>query len=110
MAEILTPKQKLMDREINDQNLETIIEKLSRKTGLTIASSRNLLTLNDDWDLADKLEVKPADINCIISGEASSLIAEKFDLTYAELQNLIDELGKEFVVGMLFAKLILTEN
>ena len=96
-----------MNKEINDQNLETIIEKLSQKSGLTIASSRNLLTLNDDWDLAKKLEVKPADINCIFSGESSDLIAEQFGLTYAELQNLIDELGKEFVVGMLFAKLTL---
>ena len=95
-----------MNKEINDQNLETIIEKLSQKSGLTIASSRNLLTLNDDWDLAEKLDVKPADINCIFSGEASSLIAEKFDLTNAELQNLIDEFGKEFVVGMLFGKLM----
>ena len=95
-----------MNKEINDQNLETIIEKLSQKSGLTIASSRNLLTLNDDWDLAEKFEVKPADINRIFSGEASSLIAEKFDLTYAELQNLIDEFGKEFVVGMLFGKLM----
>lgn len=99
-----------MDKEINEQNLETIIEKLSQKSGLTIASSRNLLTLNDDWNLAEKLEVNPSDINCIFSGEASSLIAEKFDLTYAELQNLIDELGKKFIVGMLFAKLMLTEN
>ena len=99
-----------MDKEINNQNLETIIQKLSEKSGLTVASSRNLLTFNDDWNLAEKLDVKPADINCIFSGQSSDLIAEKFDLTFAELQNLIDELGKEFIVGMLFAKLMLTEN
>jgi hypothetical protein len=96
-----------MEREINDENLETIIKKLSKKSELTIASSRNLLTLNDDFELAEKLNVKPADINCIFSGESSNLIAEQFGLSYAELQNIIDELGKEFVVGMLFAKLIL---
>lgn len=95
-----------MIKEINDQNLESIIDKLSQKSGLTHASSRNLLTLNDDWDLAEKLEVNPSDLNCIFSGEASSIVAEKFGLNYAELQNLIEELGKEFVVGMLFAKLI----
>jgi len=95
-----------MDKQINDQNLETVIEKLSKKSGLTIASSRNLLTLNDDNSLAEKLKVNPADINCIFSGESSSLIAEKFGLSYAELQNIIYELGKEFVAGMLFAKLI----
>ena len=96
-----------MDKQINEQNLETIIEKLSNKSGISIASSRNLLTSNDDFELAEKLNVKPADINCIFSGESSSLIAEQFGLSYAELQNLIDELGKEFISGMLFAKLIL---
>lgn len=95
-----------MNKKIDDQNLETIILKLSQKSGLTIASSRNLLTLNNDSDLAEKLGVNPADIDCIFSGEASSLIADKFNLTYAELDNLINELGKEFVIGMLFAKLI----
>lgn len=95
-----------MNDEINDQNLETVIEKLSQKSGLTIASARNLLTLNDDWNLAEKLGLKPADINCIFSGEASVNLAEKLNLTYAELQNLIDELGKEFIVGMLFATLM----
>jgi len=99
-----------MQKEINDQNLETVIEKLSQKSGLTIASARNLLTLNNDWNLAERLGVKPADINSIFSGEASTSLADKYDLTHAELQNLIDELGKEFVVGMLFASLIHEKN
>jgi hypothetical protein len=99
-----------MNKEINDQNLETTIEKLSQKSGLTIASARNLLTFNNDYYLAEKLGVKPADISCIFSGEASLSVADKYDLTYAELQNLIDELGKEFVVGMLFATLLHKEN
>lgn len=99
-----------MSKDINDLNLETIISKLSQKSGLTIASSRNLLTLNDDSSLASKLNILPSDLNLVFNGESSSLIANKFDLTNAELQNLIDELGKEFVIGMLFAKLILKHN
>lgn len=79
--------RKNMEKEINDSNLETIIEKISQRSGLTIANIRNLLTLNQDYDVADL-----------------------FELTYAEIQNLIDELGKNFVVGMLFSKIILKDE
>lgn len=99
-----------MDKEeIDDSNFETIIDKVSTKSGLTPANIRNLLVQNQDWDLAEYFKVKPKDIDCIFSNESSSEIAEFFGFTYAELQNLIDELGKNFVVGMLLGKLI-TEN
>lgn len=96
-----------MNKEIDDTNFETIIEKISLKSGLTIANIRNILTQNNDQDIAEYLEVKHADIDCIYSGESSFNIGEIFGLTYAEIQNLIDELGQSFVVGMLFSKLIL---
>lgn len=99
-----------MEKEINDANLETIIEKVSQKSGLTIANIRNILTLNEDYDVAKYLKVKPSDIDCVFSGESSLLIADLFGLTYAEIQNLIDELGKNFVVGMLFSKIILKDE
>jgi len=99
----------LNKEKIDDTNFETIIDKVSTKSGLTRANIRNLLTQNQDWDLAEYFKVKPADIDCIFSNESSSLIAEFFGFTYAELQNLIDELGNGFVVGMLLSKII-TEN
>ena len=80
-----------MENEINDENFDSIIEKISKKSGLSNASARNLLTLNDDSDLAEKLNVKPSAINRIFYGEADSTIAEIFNLTSAELQNLMDD-------------------
>lgn len=94
----------------NNSNLETIIGKASHRSGLTIANIRNLLTLNQDYDVAECLKVKPSDIDCFFSGESSLLIADLFGLTYAEIQNLIDELGENFMVGMLFSKIILKDE
>ncbi len=96
-----------MNKEIDDTNFETIIDKVSSKSGLKPATVRNILILNRDFDLAEYFDVNPADIDCIFSNESSSKIADIFGLTYAELQNLMDELGNGFVVGMLFSKIIL---
>lgn len=93
--------------EIDDTNFETIIDKVSNLSGLKPANIRNLLTKNQDWDLAEYFRIKPADIDCVISNQSSSAIAEIFGLSYAEIQNLIDELGNGFIFGMLFSKIIL---
>jgi len=92
---------------IDDTNLETVIEKLSHKSGLTIANARNIITQDPgDFDVAEFLEVKPADLDKMYSGEASYLFAEKLNLTVAELQNLIDELGSNFITGIIFSKIM----
>ncbi len=106
VASNLTKKQS-MKKEIDDTNFESIIDKVSIKSGLKPASIRNILTQNQDFYLADYLGVKPADIDCIFSSESSIKIADIFGLTYVEVQNLIDELGNGFIVGMLFSKIIL---
>lgn len=95
-----------MKKEIKDKKLESIIEKLAQKSGLTIANSRNILTQNQDWDVAEYLKIKPADLDCLLSKQASFLFAEKFGITQTELQSLIDELGVSFITGMIFSKIM----
>lgn len=99
-----------MEDETKIENLKTIIEKLSNESGLSYAASTNLFIFHKDVELATYLEINPADIDCIFSGESSSLVGDLFGLTNAEIQNLIDTLGKEFVVGMLFSKIILNND
>lgn len=91
---------------INDTNFETIIEKISKKSGLTIANARNILTQEQDFDVAEYLKVKPADLDRMYSGESSDLFAKKLNITSAELQNLIDELGSKFITGIIFSKIM----
>ena len=94
-------------RQLKDEtNLEPIIKAICSKTHLTEASVINHFTLNDDWSLADFFGLKPASLNALYSDQASIDLAQIFDLNQSELQNLIDEFGKEFVIGMLTIKLL----
>lgn len=91
---------------IDTANLETLIPKISNSVKLSEASIRNLLDFQPDMEIAKRLDVLYADLGCIFSGEKNHHIAQLFDLTEADIDNLIIRHGRAFVVGMILAKLL----
>ncbi len=95
---------------IEDANLEELIPKISKRTNLTEASIRNLLHFQADNDISTRLGVLHADLDCILSGEANYNISKLFYLNQADIDNLLTGYDKQFVLGMLVAKLLLDKQ
>jgi hypothetical protein len=95
---------------VQDANLEGVIQKISKYTSLSEASIRNLLHFEVHHETATRLGVTEADLRCVLEDEGNYNIAQLFDLHQADIDNLLIAYKKEFVLGMLVAKLILEEK
>ena len=95
---------------IEDANLEELIPKISESTDLTEASIRNLLHFQADNEISTRLGILYADLDCVLSGEANYNIAKLFYLNQADIDNLLTGYDKQFLLGMLVAKLILDKQ
>lgn len=91
----------------DETNITEILKVIYSKTRIQESAIKNLLNFETDINMAEYLKVLPADLDSVLSGQANNTIAQLFDLTQADLDNLIGEYGKEFILGMIVAKLLL---
>jgi hypothetical protein len=89
----------------------SLVEKIAKKFNITNAIAWNLISGEDDPNIANLLDVVPAGINCIFADEpeAHSEIADKFGFDYSELDNLIKLYNKDkkgITVGLVLGYLI----
>lgn len=90
----------------DETNITEVLIALTSRTKITESALLNLLNYEAESEVASYLNVLPADLDCILSGQPNYAIAKIFGLTEADIDNLLCEYGKEFVLGMIVSKLL----
>ncbi len=83
---------------------------ISAKTELQESAILNLLNFESDSIMAYYLNILPANLDCVLNEQANYNVAKIFGLTQADLDNLLFGYGKEFILGMIIAKLLLVKK
>lgn len=91
----------------DETNIREVLNALTNKTKISESALLNLLHFEAESEVATYLNVLPADLDCVLSGQPNFAIARIFSLTEADLDNLLIEYGKEFILGMIVSKLLL---
>lgn len=90
-----------------ETNINEVLKVICNKTKIQESAIFNLLNYEGDTIVALYLNVLPADLDCVLSGQPNYAIARIFGLTEADLDNLLIEYGREFVLGLIVSKLLL---
>lgn len=92
--------------ELKDEtNIREIVKQISAINKISESSIKELLIYNSTIELANKLNIFPADLDCVLNGEPNLKVAELFGFTQADLDNLMCEYGRVIVLGMLIGYL-----
>jgi hypothetical protein len=92
--------------DIEGYSFDSLVEILSNKFNITPANAFNLISGKADVKISGLLEVAPAAVDCLITGEAHADLSDRLGMTYADLDNLIKYYGTGLAVGLIMGYLI----
>ena len=92
--------------DIEGYSFDSLVKILSDKFNITPASAFNLISGEADVTISGLLDVVPAAVDCVMTGEAHADLSDRLGMTYADLDNLIKYYGPGLAVGLIMGYLI----